>query len=142
MRIVLDTNVFIAAALYNGLAREVLDFIFESDLVTLLVSKGILHELHNKLTAKFNWSEEKVNLYLDDIKIMAEIVNVLEYLPIISRDPQDNKILECASAGKADLIVTIDQDLIELKRYKGIAIIHPKTFSWTFPEYFKKSKAN
>lgn len=59
-------------------------------------------------------------------------------ISIVTRDPDDNKILECALAGKADLIVTLDQDLIKLKNFRGIGIIHPKTLSWTFPEYFKK----
>jgi len=80
MRIVLDTNVLIAAALRGKFAESILE--------------------------------------------MAE----------------DNKILECALSGKADLIVTADQDLIKLKAFKNIGIIHPKTLSWTFPEYFKKRK--
>lgn len=48
------------------------------------------------------------------------------------------EILECALAGEADLIVSSDQDLIKLKNFQGIGIVHPKTLSWTFPEYFKK----
>lgn len=138
MRIVLDTNVYIAAALYEGLAKDVLDFIFETNLITLLVSEEILLELHNKLSVKFHWPEERINFYLEDIEIMAETGSPTEQLFIISRDPKDNKIIECAVAGNADLIVTLDQDLIKLRNFRGIGIIHPKTLSWTFPVYFKK----
>jgi len=42
--------------------------------------------------------------------------------------------------GKADLIVSSDQDLIQLKTFQGIGVIHPKTLSWILPEYFKKNK--
>lgn len=66
------------------------------------------------------------------------MVSPSEQLSIISRDPKDNKILECAFFGDADIIVTFDQDLIKLKKFRGIGIIHPKTLSWTFPEYFKE----
>lgn len=77
-------------------------------------------------------------LPLDDIRIMAKLVIPQEKLHFVSRDPSDNKILECALEADADIIVTLDQDLIKLKNFKGIGIVHPKTLSWTFPEYFKK----
>ncbi len=140
MRIVLDTNIYIAAALHEGLAKNVLDFIFETNLITLVVSEEILHELHNRLIVKFHWSEERINFYLEDIKIMATMVRSSEQLFIILRDPEDNKILECAVAGEANIIVTLDQDLIKLKKFRGIGIIHPKTLSWTFPEHFKNEE--
>ena len=140
MKIVLDTNIFIAAALYEGLAKDVVDFIFENSYTTLVISEKILEELSHKLQSKFNWSEERINYYINDIDAMSEKVQSEEELDIVKRDPADNKILECAISGQADLIVTMDQDLIKLKNFRGIAIIHPKTFTWTFPEYFKKNK--
>ena len=70
----------------------------------------------------------------------AEIKTLQKKIDIIKNDPDDNKILECAAAGKADLIVSSDKDLIKLKNFQSIVIIHPRTLSWTFPEYFKKNK--
>lgn len=137
MRVVLDTNIYIAAALYSGLAKDTVDFILENSFITLISSAEILDELAKKLQFKFGWSEERISSYLNDIKSMAEIVQIEEKLDIIKRDPEDNKILECALSGKADLIVTMDQDLLKLKSFRGIGIVHPKTLSWTFPDYFK-----
>lgn len=128
MRVILDTNIYIAAALHDGLSREVLEFVFKNSSITPIVSAEILEELSQKLNKKFHWSEERINFYIDDVKTMSEIVIPKEKLEIIKRDPEDNKILECALAGNADLIVTLDQDLIKFKSFKGIAIIHPKTF--------------
>lgn len=142
MKIVLDTNIYVAAALSNGLAKKILEFLFENSAVLLITSQKILEELSNKLSSKFHWSQERVNLYLEDIRIVSEVVQPSIKLNIIKRDPKDNQILECALAGEADLIVTLDQDLIKLKSFKGIGIIHPKTFSWTFPKYFEKTKGN
>lgn len=142
MKIVLDTNIYVAAALHDGLAKEVLEFVFEKSFFTLIISKEILEELSNKLSNKFKWSEERISFYLGDISTLSEIVQPSIRLTVVKRDAKDNKILECAVAGQADLIITLDQDLIKLKSFKGIAIIHPRTFTWTFPEYFKKIKEN
>lgn len=67
-------------------------------------------------------------------------MDITEKINVVKRDPGDNKILECAVSGHADLIVSSDQDLLSLKVFRGIGIIHPKTLTWTFPEYFKKIK--
>ena len=89
---------------------------------------------------KFKWQDIDITLFADYICDISEIVKAEERLDTVVRDPEDNKILECALSGKADLIVTSDQDLIKLKTFRGIGIIHPRTLSWTFPEYFKKNR--
>ena len=140
MRIVLDTNIYISAAITSGLSQEILGLAGKTNLFTLLTSEEVLEELKEKLLSKFDRSEIIAGIFIERIKKIAEIVEVSEKVEIIKRDPDDNKILECALAGKADLIVTTDQDLIKLKTFKGIGIIHPRTLSWTFPEYFKKTR--
>lgn len=142
MRVVLDTNIYIAAALQGHLAEDILRMAASAKLIELIVSEEILNELQEKLLIKFNWLKEDVDRFLIRIRKIAEVVEVNERISIITRDPKDNKILECALAGEADLIVTLDQDLIKLKHFKGIGIIHSRTFSWTFPEYLKKTKEN
>lgn len=139
MRIVLDTNVYIAAAInIRGFSEEILQRITKSNSFVLITSEEILLEIERKLTVKFHWSEEDVNRFTARIRRYAETIEITEKISVVTRDPEDNKILECALAGNADLIVTLDQDLIKLKSFKGIAIIHPKTLTWTFPEDFKK----
>lgn len=140
MRIVLDTNILIAAALKGGFSEEILELALKGDLIELICSEAILGELQNKLTSKFKWREIAARSFANQISQTCEIVEIKEKLNIITRDPDDNKILECAVAGKVDLIVSADQDLIKLKKFRGIGIIHPKTLAWTFPKYFKNSK--
>lgn len=140
MRIVLDTNIYIAAALQGEFIEDIVEMIIKTSGITVITSEDILLELQQKLQVKFKWLSEDINLLITKIRNFAEIVETTETLEVITRDPGDNKILECALAGKADLIVSSDQDLIALKSFRGIGIIHPKTLSWTFPEYFKKSK--
>lgn len=114
--------------------------VVENPEITLISSEEVLLEIEQKLQEKFHWLTERLELFLGRIRKIAEIAEPSEKINVITRDPDDNKILECALAGNADLIVTADQDLIKLKSFRGIGIIHPKTFSWTFPEHFKKRK--
>lgn len=140
MRIVFDTNVLIAAALKGGLAQEIIQLAETTEEITLITSEEIISELRQKLLSKFDKSESDVNYFVGKIRGMGEVVSITDNVSIVTRDPEDNKILECALSGNADLIVTSDQDLIKLKVFHGIGIIHPKTLSWTFPEYFKKKR--
>lgn len=142
MKVVFDTNIYISAAIKSPLAEDILELAAKTDIITLIVSEEILSELREKLISKFARSETVVDIFINRIRKIAEIVEPKESVDVIKRDPEDNKILECALAGNADLIVTADQDLIKLKTFKGIGIIHPKTFSLIFPEYFKKTKEN
>ena len=45
-----------------------------------------------------------------------------------SRDPDDDKFLECAVAGRADYIVSADADLLSLREVQGIPIVDASTF--------------
>jgi len=140
MRVVFDTNIFLAAALKGGFSEDILRIASNTDLVTLVSSDDILEELSRKLIKRFQWEEAETNFFIITIKEICEVVEINEKINIITRDPEDNIILECAIAGNADLIISSDQDLIALKTFRGIGIIHPKTLTWTFPEYFKKNK--
>lgn len=136
MRVVLDTNIFIAAALKGGFSEDIIKMA-PLKLIVLVCSEKILQELYEKLISKFKWDDKDAKFFVDTLKEIVEIVQTKEKLNVIARDPEDNKILECAKAGRADLIVSSDKDLIKLKKFEEIAIIHPKTLHWIFPEYFK-----
>jgi uncharacterized protein len=47
---------------------------------------------------------------------------------IVSRDPEDNKFLACAQEGKADYLVTGDDDLLNIKSHEGTLIVPPAAF--------------
>ncbi|MBI2327071.1 putative toxin-antitoxin system toxin component, PIN family [Candidatus Curtissbacteria bacterium] len=141
MRVVLDTNIYIAAALKNSFSAEIIELVTRSNDLTAITSEEILTELTQKLKDKFHWREENIDYFVASVRKIAEVVEIKEKVSVILRDPEDNKILECAVSGEADLIVTLDQDLIKLKKFRGIGIVHSKTLAWTLPEYFKKRKA-
>ena len=72
-------------------------------------------------------SPERRDVLLDRLAPLVEIVDVLQ--PIrASRDPKDDKFLEAAVNGRADVIVTGDKDLIALNPFRGVAILTPAAY--------------
>jgi predicted nucleic acid-binding protein len=54
-------------------------------------------------------------------------------LRVVTDDPDDDRILECALAGKANVIVSGDRHLLKLKEYQRMAIMRPVDFFRTLP---------
>lgn len=88
----------------------------------LLLSKPIRDELLGVLARKFSRDAEalaRVAILLADI---ATIVRPRRKLRVVEDDP-DNRVLECALAGRAEAIVTGDKELLELRQYRGVRIV-------------------
>ena len=60
--------------------------------------------------------------------VAAKHALIGEKVDVVKEDPDDNAIIECAIAGKADYIITGDNDLLELKEYKWIKIRNSQSF--------------
>lgn len=129
LRIVLDTNIFISGLLLSASkAQQVFDQVTESQI--LLMSDSTFVEIYQTfIRSKFDKyvSLEKRLNFIGSLRQKAEIVNVTETITIC-RDAKDNKFLELAVSGKADLIITGDQDLLVLNPFKNIEIITVNEF--------------
>ncbi len=125
LRTVLDTNIYISA-LFGGHPEDVYRAALRGRFI-LLSSPAILAELATILREKFAFPEEDVRAYIKQIGQKAEVVKPKLTLRIVADEP-DNRILECAVAGEADLIVSGDFDLLSLKQYEGIGIVRPIEF--------------
>ncbi|HVC35890.1 MAG TPA: putative toxin-antitoxin system toxin component, PIN family [Candidatus Dormibacteraeota bacterium] len=134
LNIVPDTGFYIAAALKNGYARSYLIGRGTKFLTyELFSSEAILLELQEKLESdKFGFDRQQVVSALNQVRNVVKIVHPIQKIRIV-RDPDDNKILECAKAAKADVILAFDKDLLALKEYEGIKIVHPSTMQYLFP---------
>jgi uncharacterized protein len=128
LRTIFDTNIYIAAALRPGQhADRWLDIAsLPTSGMQLFVSSQILDELHLKLTEKFGFKDTEIHRFVERIKVVAQVVEPAIRLDIISTDPKDNIIVECAVAARAHLIVSADTDLLKLGQYEGIGIAHPR----------------
>ena len=125
MRVVFDTNVLYSAISAKGFCEEVLDEAAGDCL--LIWSNPLREELETVLTRRHKTGPAtKVALaaYLD----LCELVEP-EPLPTrVCRDQDDDVVLATALAGKADVIVTGDDDLLALKSFRGIQILSPRQF--------------
>lgn len=131
-RVVFDTNVLISGALSNT-STPALALEKAVKCGQLLASAATLRELMEKLlSAEFDpyVSREKRDALLLRMAPLIEIVEVVQTIQA-SRDPKDDKFLEAAVNGRADVIVTGDRDLLALNPYRGIAILTPADYlSW------------
>jgi putative PIN family toxin of toxin-antitoxin system len=134
LSIVPDTGFYIAAALKSGYARSYLIGRGTKFLTyELFSSEAILLELQEKLESdKFGFDRAQVVSALNQVRSVVKIVYP-SYKVTAVRDPDDDKILECAKEAKADIILAFDKDLLALKEYEGIKIVHPSTLQYMFP---------
>lgn len=129
MRLVLDTNVWIAALISHGVCSELVEHCAINHVVIL--SPFILDELKYGLERKFGYSatesESVVRVLTDRFTMVSP-----EPLPAaICRDPDDDGIIATAIAGNCLCVVTGDQDLLDLKRTGGIDMVAPSRF-WSY----------
>jgi len=131
MRVVLDTNVLIAALIAHGTCHEVLEHcIYHHELVG---SSFLLAELRRTLIRKFGYAHSEVGeaeqlLHSRMILVEPQALDVPA-----CRDPDDDVVLGTALAGACRCLVTGDADLLTLKRYRGIDVISPASF-WRYQE--------
>ncbi|NKQ35339.1 MAG: putative toxin-antitoxin system toxin component, PIN family [Chloroflexi bacterium] len=127
MKVVLDTNVLIAAFITQGVCHELLEHcVYHHEII---ISDFILDELRQKLTGKFKYSIQDVTDVGNLLLSVAQIVTPIVFESPVSRDPDDDFVLGTAVAGNAACIITGDKDLLVLERYGNIDIIKPANFA-------------
>lgn len=127
MRAVADTNVYISALNFGGTAEEILA-LGRAQAIQLCISPSILKEIEGVLIWKFKWSAKRVRQALAVIQEFTELVHPKGTIHVITADEADNRILECALEAKADVVITGDDHLQELKTFRGISILSPRAF--------------
>lgn len=122
MRVVFDTNIYISAFITRGGRGEAALLRAIEGKVDLFTSLPILTETARKLREKFRWDDLHITAAVRHIAAVATVVRPEKRLAVLADEP-DNRILECAVEARAELIVTGDRHLLELKEYEGIGIV-------------------
>lgn len=92
----------------------------------LLVSPAIIREVAQVLRSRFAWTNDALHRHSRLVARTADIVTPKDAVAVFTGPEEpDNRILECAVAGKADLIISGDRDLQRLKVYQHIPIVRP-----------------
>ncbi len=127
MRVLLDTNVLIAALITHGACSDLFDHcIRQHEIVT---SQFILNELEVHLRRKFKFTDSDLRDVMDILNTAAKVTKPLPLKTSVCRDPDDDMILATALSGDVDCIVSGDKDLTELKTFENIPILKPSEFS-------------
>ncbi len=128
-KFVIDTNVLISALLFKSSAPFRAIELAERQGV-ILYSEATLKELEAVLSRqKFNryLSFEERQIFLLKFIISSQLISITEKITVC-RDEKDNKFLELAISGNADIIVTGDLDLLVLNPFQSVEIITPDIF--------------
>lgn len=127
LRITADTNILVSAVIAEGNEYRLLRLAGEGK-VKLVLSLAILKELRDVLSrSKFGFSGEQQESIIHHIVSICELVVPQRKVSVIA-DDEDNRILECALAGKADYIVSGDKHLLNLKTFQEIPIMTTREF--------------
>lgn len=129
MKVLLDTNVWIAALIARGTSSDLVEHLEHNHCV--VTSTWLLEELSDVLSRKFDYSSPRVERVKAFVQSSCECITLSGSPPDVSKDPDDNYVLLTAGESDADLIVTGDQDLLVLDTYNGIKIIPPDEF-WQY----------
>jgi len=119
LRVVVDTNIFVSGAISpRGLPNQLLQA-WISGVFTLLISAEQHAELEEVLSrpqiaGRYNLSGESRTHLLFLVDTLALQVPLRRRLPVHVRDPKDDHLLAAALGGKADYLVTGDEDLLTL----------------------------
>jgi len=133
MRVVFDTNVFISAFLVPGGKGERALLLAIRRELQLCTSLAILAETASKLRGKFSQSDADIKQALRLITRHAEVIKPSLRLEVLEDRP-DNRILECAVAAAADLVVTGDRHLLRVRTFRGIPIVRLGDLLHSFPD--------
>lgn len=132
VRVVLDTSVWVSALLWTGLPHQLLKLI-ENGEIKAVISPVLVKELRevlgrDKFASILVARESSVPELMKEVLKQVELYEPVSVTGIVERDPDDDNVIACAIAGKVQWIISGDDDLLAIEKYKDILIGSPKRF--------------
>lgn len=132
VRVVLDTNVIISGLLWRGAPRQVITAARDAQ-IELFSSVELLDELEEvlqrpKLAARLAQIGKTPAELVDEYLALAVIIAAAPLADPVSADPDDDAVLACALAARAEAIVSGDDDLLTLQVFQTIPILTASAF--------------
>lgn len=127
MRVVADTNTLVSGLLWQGNPRQILDAA-RAGRLQMYTTAALLAELEEVLQRpKFAQRLSLIGVTSTTLVLgYAALVRLIEpakIAPVILADPDDDAVLACAVAARAEVIVSGDSHLLDMKEYEGIPIV-------------------
>ncbi len=126
MRVFLDTNVLVSAVATRGLCSDVLREILVSH--QLVISSPLIAELKNILHAKIGAPPDIISDFLELLTQDSVLPEKTTLIDINIRDKDDIVIISTALNGNAEIFVTGDKELLELRMVQSMKIVSPRKF--------------
>jgi len=134
VRVVLDTNVYISRLLWTGLPHTLLQVAENGNLV-LIATPAIVEEVREvlaraKFAARLTTLNTSVGELTESLLSLVEIIQEPKVAPVVLQDPDDDKFVACVIASRVRWLISGDEHLLSLGRYKTLRIVTPQQF-WT-----------
>jgi len=126
VRVLLDTNVLVAALVARGVCTDLVEHCVRQHAV--ISSQPLLDELRDVLTRKLRQRSVDVRAAIRLFEETFTLVTPDALEPPTCRDPDDDVVLATALAGESAAIVSGDQDLLILDPFRGIRVLAPADF--------------
>ena len=126
MKLLLDTNVLVAALIARGTCSDLLEHCVRHHVV--ISSRPLLDGLRDVLTRKFRQRAADARA---TVRLFEDSFTIVKPVPLerpTCRDADDDAVLATARAGECAAILTGDQDLLILDLFQGIRVLTPSAF--------------
>jgi putative PIN family toxin of toxin-antitoxin system len=134
VRVVIDTNAFVSAVLFDGPTSALLT-LWQKRKILLLVSREIIDEYLRVLTyPKFKLTKREIRFVMNR-ELLPYTLRIEPKARIkAAPDPDDNKFIEAAVSGKAKFLISGDRALLQVKRVRNVQIISTSDFLGKYAE--------
>lgn len=124
---VFDTNILFSATGWRGNPFQCVERARAGE-IQVVTCPELIEELAEKLEARLHFPKDQVAETIADYLGFLRLTQIPKVLDAVPRDPEDNMVLECAIEGRAQYIVSGDNDLLVLKEFRSIKIVRASEF--------------
>ncbi len=137
MRVFLDTNVLVSAFATRGLCADVLRRVLHEE--ELIVGKVVLRELRRVLRDKLKVPPAQIDAVEQLLREHEVVPKPRKPAPLALRDADDKWIVASAVAGRADVLVTGDRDLLAAAAEAPLPVLDPRGF-WALLQQSRRAR--
>jgi putative PIN family toxin of toxin-antitoxin system len=137
LRVVIDTNIIVSGLFWQGPPKRIYQALVDGQF-DLLLTEELFDELRDVVTrdkfqGQFLTIDSSPNQFLRQYEANATMVEPVNIPVDAVRDAKDRAILACAVGGKADYVISGDNDLLVLGHFHAIPILKAVTFLELLP---------
>ena len=134
IRAVLDANVFVSALIRpEGPPGQICVELLEREAFALILSTAIVDEVRRTLADPrvrryVRLTPREIEAWLASVQSVAEVVEGRHSISVVASDPDDDKYFAAAVEGDADVVVSGDRHVLEVKQFERIRVLTPRAF--------------